>query len=398
MPLTDIAIRAAKPATKAVKLSDGGGLQLLITPAGGKLWRLAYRFDDRQKQLAFGAYPEVGLKIARDRRDRAKELLAAGVDPAVHAKLDKLKRQVGRANTFGAIAEEYVAKLEREARAGATIHKVRWLLAFARPILGDRPVAEVTSPEVLVVLRTVEARGRLESARRLRSTIGSVFRYAIATGRAENDPTFALKGALSPPVLKHRAAITDPHRFGALLRAIDGFDGQPTTLAALQLMALLFPRPGELRMAEWDEFDLEKAEWMIPASRTKMRRSHRVPLPRQAITTLCRLKLVTGTGRLAFPGVRTVIRPISENTLNAALRRLGYDKDEATAHGFRATASTLLNESGLWNPDAIERALAHVDVDEVRRAYARGEHWDERVRMMQWWADELDRLRADRAE
>jgi len=239
----------------------------------------------------------------------------------------------------------------------------------------------------------VEIRGRHESARRLRSTIGGVFRYATATARAENDPTIALQGALTRPTVNHRAAVTDPTSLGALLRAVEGFEGQPATHAALKLIALLFPRPGELRGAEWSEFDLEAAVWTIPAARTKMRRIHRVPLPRQAVAVLEKLKLITGNSKLAFPGTRTAFRSISENTLNAALRRLGYSKDEATSHGFRATASTLLNECGKWNPDAIERQLAHVEGNDVRRAYARGEHWDERVEMMQWWADHLDTLR-----
>jgi integrase len=239
----------------------------------------------------------------------------------------------------------------------------------------------------------VELSGRRESARRVRSTIGAVFRYAIATARTEVDPTAALKGALASPVTIPRAAVTEPKKLGALLRAIDGFDGQPATRAALKLMALVFPRPGELRAAEWTEFDFNKAQWTIPASRAKMRRPHSVPLPPQAITILEDLRRFTGRGKLAFPSVRTVLRPISENTLNAALRRLGYAQDEATSHGFRATASTLLNECGLWHPDAIERQLAHVEGNAVRRAYARGEHWEERVRMMAWWANYLDELR-----
>jgi integrase len=393
MSLTDTAIRSAKSTTKAVKLSDGGGLHLLVTPAGGKLWRLAYRFEGKQKQLSFGRYPEVTLKDARSRREAAKEALAAGVDPGAKAKVEKLTRKVIAANTFGLVAEEYLNRLRGEGRADATIVKVGWLLDFASPALAKRPISEISAAEVLAVLRIVELRGRLETARRLRSTIGSVFRYAIATARAANDPTFALKGALQTPKVKHRAAITDPKGVGAMLRAIEGFEGQPTTHAALKLMALLFPRPGELRMAEWCEFDLEEAVWTIPANRTKMRRPHRMPLPSQAVAILRDLHAITAKSRLAFPSVRTVARPISENTLNAALRRLGYDKDQATAHGFRATASTMLNESQKWHPDAIERQLAHVEANDVRRAYDRGEHWDERVRMMAWWADHLANLR-----
>lgn len=380
-----------------VKLSDGGGLQLLVTPTGGKLWRLAYRFGGKQKQLALGAYPAVSLADARKARDAAKATLAAGVDPSEKAKVDRAARKVASANTFGAIADELIAKMERERKAVRTIAKVTWLLGIARPDLGQRPIADITAAEVLRVLKAVDDRGNHETAKRLRATIGGVFRYAIATTRAENDPTYALKGALTAPTVTHRAAITDPKGLGALLRAIESFDGQPTTRAALRLMPILFPRPGELRMAEWGEFDLEKAEWTIPASRMKMRRPHRSPLPRQAIEILSELRAITGRGKLPFHSVRTVLRPISENTLNAALRRLGYAKDEVTAHGFRATASTLLNESGLWQADAIERQLAHIEADDVRRAYLRGEHWDERVRMMQWWADRLDELAREKA-
>jgi len=245
------------------------------------------------------------------------------------------------------------------------------------------------------VLQAVERRQKFDTALRLRAIIGEVFRLAIATARAENDPTVALRGALTIPKAKSRAAITDAKQVGGLTRAVEGFDGQATTRAALQLMALLFPRPGELRLAEWKEFDLEAAVWTIPAARTKMRREHRIPLPRQAVEILKALHPITGhgVGGLVFPGVRVVTRPISENTMNGALRRLGYDAEQMTAHGFRAMAATLLNESGKWSPDAIERALAHQDENEVRRAYVRGAYWDERVQMAQWWADHLDTLR-----
>jgi integrase len=257
-------------------------------------------------------------------------------------------------------------------------------------MLGKRPIAEISPPEVLALLQGIENRGNLETAKRLRGTVGAIFRYAIATARATNDPTLALRGAISAPRVKHRAAITDPVAFGALLRAIDGFQGQRSTVAALKLLPLVFTRPGELRMAEWAEFDLENAVWTVPAARTKMRREHRVPLARQALGILEWLRPLTGEGRLVFPGTRTATRPISENTLNAALRRLGYSQDEVTSHGFRATASTLLNESGRFSADTIERALAHQDPGPVRRAYARGLFWQERVEMAQWWADQLD--------
>ncbi|WP_421995998.1 tyrosine-type recombinase/integrase [Roseococcus sp.] len=395
MPLSDVKIRTVKPSSRPMKLSDGGGLHLRVTPAGGKLWRLAYRHLGKQKELALGAYPEIGLAEARAARDDAKRLLALGKDPGEAKKMAQRTALREATNTFSMVADELLAKMERDGRARATLAKTRWLLDFARPFIGARPISQITAPEVLEVLQRVEKRGRYESARRLRSTIGTVFRFAVATARADNDPTFALRGALTAPRVQHRAAITKADGLGPLLRAIDTFDGQPVTRAALQLMALLFPRPGELRMARWSEFDLDRAVWEIPAERTKTRRPHQVPLPQQAIALLRALQPIAaiGVGRLVLPGVRTVLRPMSDNTLNAALRRLGYAKDEATAHGFRATASSLLNESGLWSVDAIERQLAHVESNDVRRAYQRAEHWDERVRMMQWWADYLDRLR-----
>ncbi|TPI13077.1 DUF4102 domain-containing protein [Mesorhizobium sp. B4-1-3] len=394
MALSDVKCRNARAATKLVKLSDGGGLQLWVQPTGSRLWRLAYRFDGKQKLLALGSYPLISLAEARQARDDAKRLLLGGVDPGQ----DRSLRKAGSAkDTFRSIADEYVDKLKKEGRADRTIGKVKWLLGFAYPTIGDKCIREIDPASILSALRRVEVRGRYESARRLRSTIGSVFRYAIATARAEADPTFGLRGALISPTVTPRAAITDPKALGGLLRAIDAFDGQPTTRAALKLMALLFPRPGELRAAEWDEFDFESSMWIIPEARMKMRRPHRVPLSKQATSVLRLLKEISGGGSLLFPGVRSVSRPISDNTLNAALRRMGYGKKEATAHGFRATASTLLNECGKWHPDAIERQLAHIENNDVRRAYARAEHWDERVQMMQWWADYLDELESKNA-
>ncbi|WP_342358383.1 tyrosine-type recombinase/integrase [Terrarubrum flagellatum] len=395
MALDDVTIRGTKPETKVLKLSDGGGLQLWITPTGARTWRLAYRFGGRQKLMPVGAYPKVGLKEARKARDAAKALLEDGLDPAADRLAKKAAAALAERDTFGLIADELIARKKAEDRAAATVAKTEWLLSFALPTLRDRPIADIKAAEVLAVLRTVEARGRRESARRLRSVVGEVFRLAIATARAENDPTSALRGALLAPKTKHRAAIIEAAPLGGLLRAIDAFDGQPTTRAALQLMALLFPRPGELRLAEWPEFDLETAVWTIPGARTKMRRPHRVPLPPQAIVILKDLRKITGRGvaGLVFPGVRTVRRPISENTLNGALRAMGFSQEAHSAHGFRSSFSTLANESGLWSRDAIERALAHVEENDVRRAYARGEHWEERVRMAAWWGEELNRLR-----
>lgn len=393
MALTDVAIRSAKPAEKARKIADGGGLFLFIPPAGAKLWRMAYRYAGKQKTLAFGAYPEVSLGDARKKRDDARKLLAAGTDPGVQKRLDKIAAATAAADTFAVIADEYLAKIEKEGRAEATLDKTKWLIDFARPALGSRPVAQITAPEVLAVLRKVEGRGRLESARRLRSTLSQVFRYAIATARGVSDPCEALRGALTAPVVTNRAAITDPKAFGALLRACWGYDGQPEVAAALRLCAYLYPRPGELRQAEWSEFDLDGATWTIPAARAKMRREHRKPLPPAAVAILRDLYQLSGNGPLMFPGVRSRRRPISENTLNAALRRMGIGKDEATAHGFRASASSMLNESGKWNPDAIEAELGHVEGNDVRRAYHRSQYWDERLRMAAWWAAECDRLR-----
>ncbi len=333
----------------------------------------------------------MSLDEARRRRDEAKKLLARSIDPSVQRKAD---RHAGKDGTFRAVAEEVIAKLEREGRAQATLSKRRWLLDFAFPAFGDRPVADITARELLALLRQIEGRGLYETARRLRSTCGMVFRYAIATGRAERDPSLDLRGALTTPQVSHRATIVDPVALGALLRAIEGFDGQPTTQAALRLAPYVFVRPGELRQAEWIEFDFETAVWSIPAKKMKMRRSHRIPLARQAVAILRDLREITGGGRWLFPSVRTSTRPISENTLNAALRRLGYAIDEICVHGFRATASTLLNEMGRWNPDAIERQLAHQEPNAVRRAYTHNaEYWPERVLMMQTWADYLDGLR-----
>lgn len=391
--LTDAKVKNAKPAARPYKLSDGGWLYLLVTPSKTKLWRMAYRHNGREKLLSLGAYPEMSLKGAREKRDAAKAKLREGIDPGEAKKLERLTQATDAAITFRLVAEEYLARQDARKRAPATLEKNRWLLEQAYAGIGNRPIGAIKAAEVMAVLKTVEQRGRLETARRLRAIIGAVFRHAIATVRAEADPTVALRGALQPPEVTHRAAITDPVALGGLLRAVEGFEGQPTTLAALRLLPLVFTRPGELRLARWSEVSLDEAVWRIPAERTKMRREHLVPLPRQALAILRALQAITGKGELLFPSIRSAHRPISDNTLNAALRRLGYSKDEVTAHGFRATASTLLNESGRFSADAIERALAHQDPDPVRRAYARGSFWKERVEMAQWWADHLDTLR-----
>jgi integrase len=401
MPLTDMKIRNAKAAAKTVKLSDGGGLQLWITPAGGKSWRLAYRFNGKQKSVVLGPYPSVALHEARERREQARRIIADGGDPAQEKQAAKVRRRLDEVNTFGAIAAELLEKKRREGKAGATIGKRSWLYSLAEPDLGHLPIRDITASDVLKVLRRIEAKSLIETAHKLRSAIGETFRYGIATDRASVDPTFALRGALIAKKVTHRAAITDPKALGELMRAIDGFTGQQTTRYGLQLLAYLFPRPGELRHAHWPEFDLAGAVWTIPADRTKMRREHRVPLPPQVLTILGKLQALTGDGLLVFPGIGRASaadrlmtpRPISENTLNGALRRLGYGQEEMTSHGFRATASTLLNEHSPFAPDVIEAALAHQDSDAVRRAYNRAQFWKERVAMAQWWAEYLDALR-----
>ena len=391
MPLTDTKIKALKPGARPSKHSDGGGLHLLVTSNGSKLWRLSYRYEGKQKTLALGAYPAVPLALARTKRDEAKAVLADNIDPAHKAKLEKIERRIAAEDTFNALADELLKKAERDSLADVTVGKKRWLLSLARADLGGRPIAQITASEILVPLRRVEAEGNYETARRLRAVIGQVFRYAIATARAENDPTFGLKGALVSPQVEHRAALTSRSAFGGLLRAIWGYDGAPETKAALKLMAYLYPRPGELRQADWSEFDLDRHIWSIPAARTKMRRMHRKPLPEPAIEILSELKM-SPRGRFVFPSVRSSARPMSENTLNGALRRLGFGKDEMTAHGFRASASSLINESGRWQPDAIEAELAHIGADQIRNAYHRAAYWDERVAMAKWWAGEIEAM------
>lgn len=393
MALTDVKIRNLKAKEKPYKVSDFDGLHVLVNPSGSKLWRFKYRIHGKEKLLSIGAYPGVGLKHARFIRDEARSQLAAGDDPSQIKRELVMADKEAHGQTFEKVAAKYVSKIEKEGRAKATLAKVNWFLEMANAAFGRQPISKITSPIVLRCLRKVEVKGHYETARRLRSTIGAVFRYAIANGFAENDPTFALRDALIRPQVTSRAAITDKKALGGLLRAIGGFDGQPTTKIGLELLAIVATRPGELRQAEWSEVSFDEAVWTIPASRMKMRSVHRVPLPTRALELLSDLKNLTGYGGFLFPSIRSSKRPMSENTLNAALRRMGYTGDEMTSHGFRATFSTLANESGLWNPDAIERALAHVEKNEVRRAYARGEHWEERVDMAQWWADELDTFR-----
>lgn len=396
MPLTDVAIRNAKPRAKPYKIGDSLGLFLLVQPTGGKLWRLKYRIDGKEKKLAIGAYPAVGLADARRRRDDARALLASGKDPSREKQRQKVRAKLQAESTFEAIAAEFCEKRKRDGQkawAPGTATRSEYLLSLLKGSIGKLAISEIEPADVLAAVRKIESRGKLESARRTLQLASAVFRYAVATARLRSDPTRDLRGALTAPTVTHYGAILDPVRVGELLRAIDGYDGQPVTKIAMQLAPHVFVRPGELRHAEWCEFDLAGALWTIPASKTKMRKDHLVPLSRQALHILEDARGLTGPHGYVFPSIRSSKRPMSDNTINAGLRRLGYGTDEMTAHGFRAMASTLLNESGKWHPDAIERALAHGDSDKVRAAYHRGAHWRERVAMAQWWSDHLDQLR-----
>lgn len=394
MKLTELQVRKATPGDKPRKLADGAGMYLLVAPTGGKLWRLKYRIDGREKTLALGRYPDVGLADARSRRDEARRQIAQGIDPSAEKQVQRQARIVAAKaieQTFEAVARQWMA---RQDVAEITANKSRWIFeTFLFPYLGKRPINEITPRELLDALRLTEARGLLETTKRAKIKAGQVFRFAILEGIADNDPTASLRGALKSPKPKHHASVVDPKEIGALLRAIEGFNGQVVTKAALQLAPLVFVRPGELRQAEWSEIDLDGAMWRIPSERMKMKAAHLVPLSRQAIAILRELKLLTGAGRYVFAGLRTASRPMSENTINAALRRLGYSGEEMTGHGFRSLAATRLNEMG-WNADAIERQLAHAESNKVREAYTHAaQYLDERKRMMQAWADALDNWR-----
>jgi integrase len=394
MKLTDVAVRKAAPRAKRYKLADGGGMYLEVTPGGAKYWRLKYRIAGREKRLALGVYPTVSLSTARQGCQDAHRLLAQGIDPGAArkaAKQQKVEAATAAKDTFEAVAREWMVRQEV---AEVTANKTRWILeTFLFPEIGGRPIAEVTPRELLTALRKIEESGKLETAKRAKIKAGQVFRHAVLEGKVESDPTASLRGALKPPRNRHHAAITDPVQIGELLRAIDGFTGQPVTLAALKLAPLVFVRPGELRQAEWAEIDLEGAIWRIPPERMKMKATHLVPLSSQAVAVLRELQPLTGQGRYMFPGLRSASRPMSENTVNAALRRLGYSGNEMTGHGFRSVAATRLNEMG-WNPDAIERQLAHAESNKVRDAYTHAaQYLDQRKQMMQAWADYLDVLR-----
>ena len=399
MPLTDTAARTAKPSAKPYKLADEKAMYLLVNPNGSRWWRFKYRFLGKEKLLALGVYPDVSLKDARLKRDAARALLANGVDPSLNRQVQRAATVERSENSFEVVAREWFAKMLPEWKESHSSKIMARLEQDVFPWLGSRPIAELTAPELLTILRRVESRGTIETAHRILQTCGQIFRFGIVTNnrgsRNDRDIAADLRGALTSVKASHHASITEPKAIGELLRAIDGFSGSPVTKCALLLAPLVFVRPGELRHAEWAEINFNTNEWRIPAGKMKMNVMHIVPLCAQAVTILKEIQPLTGHVRYVFPGVRTSDRPMSENTVNAALRRLGYTKDEMTGHGFRSMASTLLNEHG-WNRDAIERQLAHGERNSVRAAYNYAEFLPERRKMMQWWADYLEGLETGR--
>jgi integrase len=391
MPLTDTLARNAKPAAKTVRMFDRDGLYLEVAPRGGKWWRLKYRFAGREKRVSLGVYPEVNLKKARARTIEARQLLEAGVDPSENRRAAKAAQIEGAANSFAVVTREWI---DRQMKSWVKGHGERILTRFERdifPWIGARPIADLTAPELLTTVRRIEKRGALETAHRALGNCGQVFRYAIATGRAKRDPTVDLRGALPPVRPTHFAAITEPKRVGALMRAIEGYEGSLTVRCALRLAPLVFVRPGELRHAEWTAMDLEGGEWRYTVTKTNT--PHVVPLSSQAVAVLRELKPLTGRGRYVFSSARSSQRPMSDNAILAAMRRMGIAKDEMSGHGFRAMARTILDEVLGFRPDFIEHQLAHAVRDPNGRAYNRTAHLAERRKMMQAWADYLDKLK-----
>ena len=393
MPLTDMKVRSAKSKEKPYKLSDFDGLYLLVTERGQKWWRFRYRFDRKEKLLSLGTYPEISLADARQRRDEARRQIAHGIDPGAVRKAQKIAK-TEETETFEVIAREWHTKFTPTWTPGHAVTIMSRLERDLFPWIGKRPINQIKAPELLAVIRRVESRGALESTHRIRTIAGQVFRYAVATGRAERDPAADLKGALPQPQERHHAAITEPKEVAPLLRALDGYQGHFVVKCSLRLAPMFFVRPGELRHAEWPEMDLDEAVWNIPAHKMKMKQAHIVPLCRQAVEILTELKEVTGASRYVFPSGRSNMRPMSNNAVNAALRRMGYDKDTMTGHGFRAMARTILDEVLHIRPDYIEHQLAHAVRDPNGRAYNRTAHLEERRKMMQTWADYLDGLKA----
>ena len=391
MALDALTVKDAKPKEKRYRLYDTNGLYLEITPKGGKLWRLKYRYAGKEKLLSLGTFPNISLKEARSLKDDAKKHLSNDIDPSELKKEIKQNKLADAKNSFEMVSREWIIKHKNKWSDSNTKIVTRRFERDLFPLIGKQGIATINAPQLLTVIQRIEKRGALYSAHKALQNCGQVFRFAIATARTENDPSAALKGALPPLKSTHHASITDPKSVGALLRAISGYDGTFTTQCALKFAPLVFVRPTELRHAEWQEIDIDNAEWRIPANKMKMKTVHIVPLSKQALELLEEIRPVTGNGKYIFPGARSATRPMSENTINAGLRRLGYTKEEMTGHGFRSMASTLLNEQG-WNWDAIERQLAHAERNSIRAAYNYAEHMPERIRMMQHWADYLDGL------
>ena len=390
--LQDVKLRNAKAAEKAYKIHDNRGLFIIVTARGGRWWRLKYRFAGKEKTISLGIYPDVSLAQARDRRDEARKLLASGIDPSAERQAQKAALKADK-DLFEALSRVWFEKFSAGWAPTHAATVIRRLERDVFPWIGAKPIAEISAVQLLEVLRRVETRGALETAHRIKQIIGQVFRYAIATGKASRDPSADLRGALPPVREEHHASLTKPTEVAALMRTINGYQGTFVVKCALRLAPLVFVRPGELRKAEWSEFDLDSAMWRISAERMKMRTEHLVPLSRQAVEILRELHHLTGAARYVFPSVRTTGRAMSENAVLAALRRMGYERDQMTGHGFRTMASTLLHELG-WSADAIERQLAHAERDGVRDAYNRAEYLAERRRMMQAWADYLEQLTA----
>lgn len=394
MALSQLAIINAKPKDKPYMLLDGEGLHLQIHTSGSRLWRLRFRFGGKANMMSLGAFPAVSLKDAREKRDQIKKQIAAGIDPSLRKKLDRIT--AASADSFGSIADEYIANLKANDAADITISKNRWLLEDLAAPIRNRPVSEIVPAELLDILKKVEASGRRDTAHRLRSVMGSVFRLAVSTLRATNDPTYALRGALLKVKVKHRAAIIDERELGCFLISLDEYDGWPVLQSAFQFLILTMSRPGDVRGMKRTEVDFDKRLWRIPAERMKMRRPHDVPLSRQALMLLKVVWPLNEENALVFPSLRSHKKPLSENAFNSVLRNMGYRKDQATAHGFRSTASTILNERR-FSADVIEAALAHQDEDEVRRIYNRALYLPERKKLMQEWADLLDSLKKQKA-
>lgn len=394
MPLTNTAIKNAKPAERAKRLYDIGGLYLEVAPSGGKWWRWKYRFDGKENRLSLGTYPDVSLKEARERRDQNRKLLANDIDPSEHRKARKAAKVVGAANSFELVAREWFAKQSPSWSPNHANRIIRRLERNIFPWVGGKPIADITAPQLLEAIRRIEHRGALETAHRALSNCGQVFRYAIATGRAERDPSADLKGALQPAEGTHFASVTDPQQVAELLKALDGYHGTLVVCCALRLAPLVFVRPGELRHAEWADIDLEKAEWRYTVTKTKTPTQVIVPLSRQAIGILREIQPLTGRGRYVFPGARSIDRPMSDNAILAAMRRMGIGKEEMSGHGFRAMARTILDEVLGFRSDHIEHQLSHAVRDPHGRAYNRTTHLPERRKMMQDWSDYLDKLKS----